>query len=142
MAKHRDTPLSMTPETGNRQNYGKEPVKSLSLSRANQLERRTADQVEADADKVISRITSNIDKKYPNQGSPHTFTKDADKKMAINAKREVEYKKAANYGSRVQGTVDSKRDKEYAAKNRMADEEANLYQTMAYKYRIPTKKKS
>jgi hypothetical protein len=142
--KHRDTPLSATPETGNRQNYGKEPVRSLSLSRANQLERRTADQIEADGDKVIGRITSNIDKKYPNQGSPHTFTKDADKKMAINAKRDMEYQKAANYGSRVQGAAESKRTVEYNdaynKKSRMADEESNVKDVMS-KYKIPTKKK-
>lgn len=140
MAKHRDTPLSMTPETGNRQNYGKEPVKSLSLSRANQLENRSPDKMAKDADEVYSKIVSNVDKKYPRQ-SVYTFSKDADKKDAINAKRETEFKRADFYRYEgAQAGIDKKSAQVNRASGRMANEDANAKEVMS-KYKIPTKKK-
>jgi hypothetical protein len=50
--KGRDYPLSMTPE----------PVNSLSLSRANQLERRTPKQIVSDAGDVYEKQTLPADK--------------------------------------------------------------------------------
>jgi hypothetical protein len=145
--KHRDTPLSTTPETGNRQNYGKEPVRSLSLSRANQLENRTSSQISKDADQVTRNVEKVINKKYPYQGQVNTFTRDADKKDAINAKRESEFNRLNNWRNRAEGAVEKKEQKERARFSEKKDQETRL-QTTGYdleesmaKYKIPTKKK-
>jgi signal recognition particle subunit SEC65 len=136
----RDTPLSATPETGNRQNYGKEPVRSLSLSRANQLENRSPDKMAKDADEVYLKFTTNADKKYPRQ-SVNSLTTNADKKDAINAKRETEFKRADFYRYEgAQAGIDKKSAQVGRASGRMANENENAKEVMS-KYKIPTKKK-
>lgn len=116
----------------------KEEVKGLSLSRANQLENRSPDKMAKDADEVYLKIVSNVDKKYPRQ-SVHTFTKDADKKDAINAKRETEYRRAGDYRyENAQAGIDKKSAQVNRASSRMANEDANAKEVMS-KYKIPNK---
>jgi hypothetical protein len=112
--KHRDTPLSATPE----------PINSLTLKRANQLERRTPEKIKGD-----SRT------KYEREILPVTQIKRGSKLGGFqqdSVMNKAWERQAAGYQA-----ADAKQDKMDKPYFQAGDAE----ERMQAKYKIPTKKK-
>tara|TARA_R110000868_G_scaffold338779_1_gene599532 strand:- start:1509 stop:1823 length:315 start_codon:yes stop_codon:yes gene_type:complete len=79
MAKHRDTPLSMTPDTGNMQSYGKYEGPSMKASKVVKLDSRPVNNSN------MSKMKSKLKSEYDNNEDTKANIQSTKKFMKMNA---------------------------------------------------------